>query len=320
MPRRIAITGSSGCLGRPLVSRLLARGHRRLLLIDPVDATHDPAAELQEHLRSRVQDPRVVDALRDCDTLVHLAFIPPARGMSDAEVERANVEALESAFLAAARAGVPHFVHASSIAVYGFTAHNDSAWLDESAPRRQDDGFYYPRTKTACEVRLDELAAQHGVIDVAVLRPCGFLGPRGGKNLGWLRAPVFPYVQNRPHPVHLAHEDDVADAFVAAIEARATGVFNVATRDPLPPSEWARPLGARGVPIPEAAVSLAAVAYAVGLSSLHPGWLREGQQHPIRARSEKIRAELGWAPELDSAEATLRALSRDGTGLRPGPE
>src|SRR3954447_24171090 len=101
------------------------------------------------------------------DAVIHLAWlIQPSR--DERELERVNVDGSRRVFEAAAAAGVPRLVHASSIGVYS-PGPKDRP-VDESWPRRGVSSLFYSRHKVAAEDALDEVEARTGVQTVR-LRP-----------------------------------------------------------------------------------------------------------------------------------------------------
>src|SRR5204862_2475306 len=102
------------------------------------------------------------------DAVVHLAWlIQPAR---DRELtRRVNVDGSVRVFHAAADAGVPALVHASSVGIYA-PAPKDRA-VDESWPATGVSTSFYARDKAACEQALDALEAERPGLRIARLRP-----------------------------------------------------------------------------------------------------------------------------------------------------
>jgi nucleoside-diphosphate-sugar epimerase len=309
-PRRVAVTGAAGRLGRVLVDRLAREpGIEQIVALDvrPAEAT-SPKVEVRV---ADVRDAALAGQLRGCDALVHLAFIVERGSRDGSTVESVNVGGTMNVIGAAAAAGVNRVVHASSIAAYGFHPDNRGRVLAEDQPLRGNDDFYYARTKAACERWLDGFAAEHPDIAVARLRPSVFMGPRGLRHLGRLfDRPVFPYLGGAAgDPLHVTHEEDVAEAFALALLRRARGAYNVATDEPLPLAGWAAALGKPGLPLPAAALRLADWAYQRGRIDVDPVWFRIGQNGPILVSNAKIRRELRWQPRWPTTGAVLRALA-----------
>lgn len=304
----VAITGASGNLGTVLIDRLAADPSiDRIVAIDRRASTALPDGVVA--VEADVRDPSIDEAFAGCDAVVHLAYIVE-RGSRDRElVQSVNVGGTRNVVEAAVRAGVEQVVYASSIAAYGFHPSNDDGELAEDAPCRGNDDFYYARTKAECERWLDEFSSAHPQVAIARLRPSVFLGPRGGRSLDMLRRRFLPYLGGHGKPLHVTHEDDVAEAFYLALVKRAHGAFNVATSEPLAMSEWARHTGKVGVRLPGSLVHLADYAYKAKLSDFDPVWIRAGREHPILVSTKKIRRALRWRPRFETTGAVLRELA-----------
>jgi nucleoside-diphosphate-sugar epimerase len=302
------VTGAAGNLGRLLVERLLENdGIEQIVAIDKAPVTaRDPRVVA---VAADVREPAIAEHLRGCDAVAHLAFIVE-RGSRDPElVQSVNVGGSQNVIGAAARQGAAQVVYASSIVSYGFHPENRRGPLDESAPIRGNDAFYYARTKAEVERWLDELEAAHPALRLARLRPSVFLGPRGGREIDVFRGGVFPYIAGLDAPMHLTHEDDVVEAFALALETGARGAFNLASDQPLAMSGWPHQLGRPGLKLPRLLVSAADLAYRAKLTDVDPVWFRMGASEPIVVTSERARRELGWRPDYPTTGAVLRALA-----------
>jgi nucleoside-diphosphate-sugar epimerase len=309
-PRTIAITGGSGSLGRVITPLLLERPEvERVSILDPAK----PAREHQKlvHRPIDVRDPALAEQLSGTEALLHLAFVVERGSRDTSSVDAINVEGSKNVFLAAQKAGVAHVVYASSIAAYGFHPENAGARLTEGAPLRGNAEFYYARTKAEVERWLDAFEASPGAPVVARLRPCMFLGPQSRpERLSLLNAKVVPHLGASAPPIHLCHEDDVALAFLLALEHRAKGAFNVADDEPLPVSDWAAVLGRRAIRIPRFVLSLAGAAYALGIGDMDPVWIRLPSKLPLLVCADRIKRELGWKPKYPSTKEALAELAR----------
>src|ERR687886_1614175 len=180
--------------------------------------------------------------LDGADCVVHLAWlIQPSRDKSITHAT--NVTGSARVFEAAARAGVPAIVYASSIGTYapGPKDHGvDEAWPTTGVP-----SSFYSRHKAAVERELDRFEAEHRDVRVVRLRPglifqraaaTGirrlFAGPFLPSPL--VRRELIPVVPRHPRlRTQAVHSDDVADAYRRAIVSDARGPFNVAADPPL---------------------------------------------------------------------------------------
>lgn len=306
--RVVAVTGAGGRLGRVVLDRLVrAPEVERVIAIDlaPPEATH---AKI-EPVQADVRDAHMIEHLRGADALLHLAFVVERGSRDEARVDSINVGGTQNTVRAALDLGVDRIVHASSIAAYGFHAENLAGPLTEDAPTRGNDDFYYARTKAACEEWLREVARRAPGAAIAALRPSIFVGPRGFGRPRLFRGPFMPYLAGGDGaPIHVTHEDDVAEAFYLALARRAEGAFNVATDEPLPLSEWPAAIGRRGLAVPASAMQLAGLAYRLRLLDVSPDWLRTGR-YPIVVSNARIKRVLRWRPRYPTTGAVLRAMA-----------
>lgn len=304
----VAVTGAAGRLGRVVLDRLIrAQEVERIVAIDlrPPDAVHAKV----EPVQADVRDAAMIDHLRGCDALIHLAFVVERGSRDVVRVDSINIGGTQNTVRAAIDVGVDRIVHASSIAAYGFHAANLDGPLTEDAPTRGNPDFYYPRTKAACEDWLRELGRRAPGTAISVLRPSIFVGPRGFGRPRVFRSPLMPYLAGGDgSPVHVTHEDDVAEAFYLALARRAEGAFNVASDEPLPVSNWPAAIGRRGLAVPAVALRLAELAYRARLLDVSPEWLRSSR-YPIVVSNAKIKRVLRWRPRYPTTGAVLRALA-----------
>jgi nucleoside-diphosphate-sugar epimerase len=244
-PRRIAVTGAAGFIGRAVCERLLADG-------DAVVGLDRAPIDLAgvEPRRCDVTDPRSVAAALDgCDGVVHAAAIVGDWGPMRAFVE-VNVRGTRNVLDAA---GDRPVVHVSSVATWGYEFRRD---LPEDAwPRRS--GAPYADTKAAS----DELARRRGA---AVVRPGDVYGPR---SVPWtirpveaLRARQLILPGRGDGIMTLVYVDDLVDCIVRALRSDAARGEAVTAWDGVPVAardffgRYARMLGRRGAPTAPAPV------------------------------------------------------------------
>jgi len=134
---RVLVTGSSGFVGRSLLTSLRAAGH-------------EPVTDL-----------------RGAHALVHLAAIAHRRGVEESELRRVNVGLAVGAGRSAAAAGVP-MIFMSSVKVHG---EQSEAPLREGSPFLPGDA--YARSKVEAEEALRGI----GGLQLTVLRPPLVYGP-----------------------------------------------------------------------------------------------------------------------------------------------
>jgi nucleoside-diphosphate-sugar epimerase len=174
VPRRVLVTGASGFIGRALAVRLRELGAE----VIGIDLRPDPARDVR---RGSTLDPGAwADALTGVDAVIHTAaVVSNAANLDDAwEV---NVLGTRRVIDAAAAAGVPRFLHVSSIMAFGFDFPDG---VDESHPSRVC-GFSYPDTRVNSEAVV-LMAHAAGEIGATIVRPGDVFGPGSI----WVREPI----------------------------------------------------------------------------------------------------------------------------------
>ena len=276
----IAITGSTGAIGRRAVRELLAAGHR----VTGVTRSARGRERL-ESLGARAVEADVFDegslrrAFDGADAVVNLlTHIPSADRMADPaaweENDRLRTEASAAIARAARAAGVQRLVQESIAFVY---ADGGDAWLDEDAPV-EGGGV----TTTALTAERNARERFDG--DTVVLRFGLFMGPDSDSTRAALETAragssiaLGPPDAYRP----TLWLDDAAAAIAAALRVPA-GTYNVADADPATNAEID-----------------AALAAVVGVEALRP---RAPQNGPLarsqRVSSRRLRQASGWAPRM----------------------
>jgi nucleoside-diphosphate-sugar epimerase len=265
------------------------------------------------------------------DAVVHLAWlIQPGRDKQT--VHEVNVDGSARVFGAAAAAGVPSLVYASSVGAYA-PGPKDRR-VDESWPTTGIASSFYSRHKAEVERLLDRFESEHPDTRVVRLRPGLIFKREAGSGIRRLFAgPLLPSALVQPRlipvvPAHprlvfqAVHSYDVGHAYrLALVNEEARGPFNIAAEPVLDPAELGRVLDARPVRVPGALLrGAAALSYRLRLQPSEPGWVDMGLGVPLMDVS-RAHAELGWTPEWSSAEALLDLLEgiRAGAGLDTPP-
>jgi nucleoside-diphosphate-sugar epimerase len=186
----VLLTGAGGFVGRPLLHRLRASGHRvTALLRRPVPGL---AASETLTLHSAVDLLRPqVSHFEGVDAVLHLAARTHAAAQAtDAMLPfvRDNVAVSEAVFSAAQCAGVSRFVLVSSAKVYGETSPIEG---DGQPHRFSEDDFPFPAdaygaSKFAAELLLGELADSHNMA-LSIVRPPLVIGAGVKGNLATLK-------------------------------------------------------------------------------------------------------------------------------------
>ncbi|SHE91394.1 Nucleoside-diphosphate-sugar epimerase [Kaistia soli DSM 19436] len=214
----IALTGSSGLLGRAIADGLMAAGHQ----VRGIDAV-PPTTKLTSHLTVSLEDfGATVQALAGADVVVHAAAIPRPTGRVASDVFSTNMALAFNVVEASVMLGIRRFVYASSFSVLGFPFFEkpvDLAYLpiDEAHPLAPQDA--YALSKTLGEDIVDA-AVRRGRLDAVSLRmPWIQSAATFMKDVGPRRASaesgrdLWSYIDAR----------DAAAAFRAAVEAKTAG-------------------------------------------------------------------------------------------------
>jgi nucleoside-diphosphate-sugar epimerase len=305
---KVFVTGATGVLGHRIVDRLAERDH------DVVGLARDERGQRTVEecggtaRRGDVLDPatleRAVDG--DVDVLVHAATaIPDSTKPSEEEWERNDLVRLEGIrnLLDAAPASLERVLFPGVVWV---ARQPDGSRFDETADRHPDRA-----TRSAADVEdlLDRRAAEDG-FDAAILR-CGFFyAPDARDTRGWadrLLDGDLPVVGGGPlgrrdAELSFVHAEDAAAAFVAAIEAGASGTYHVVDDEPV-----------TGAAFFERFADL--------LDAPEPGripaWLArffvgkvaaELLTSPMPTTNERARRELDWEPEYPTYREGLRGV------------
>ena len=300
------VTGGAGFIGSHLVESLTAAG-RAVRVLDDLStglaenlAHISPAPEL---VRGSATDPdAAARAVAGCDTVFHLAALASvAKSVEDPLASHAACATGTLTVLdAARRAGVRRVVYAASASAYGGAS--DPAGQDEGTPLVALSP--YAAAKLAGELYAEAFAHTYG-LETVRLRFFNVFGPRQRADSpysGVIAIFAALLAAGRAPTVHgdglqsrdFVYVSDVARALVLAADTPGVSgrVYNV---------------GAGGsVNLLELVAELNA---ALGTSAvpLH-GPARAGDVRHSRAKIDRIRADLGYAPAVTFAEGLRRTL------------
>jgi nucleoside-diphosphate-sugar epimerase len=318
----VAITGPTGDIGRALL-RQLDQAPEVDRIIGMARRPFKPSEmglEKTEYRQGDILDKELMTELVDgVDVLVHLAFV--ILGGRD-ETQSINLEGTRNVFEAAISGGVKRFVYTSSVAAYGFHEENPQPLTEEVAPKGTDD-FYYSAQKAELERELHRMVDGSDV-DTYVFRPCIVaggdalmlikammeqlqLGGRLPQITTFLNTVPFlrPVLPDPGTPFQLVHQDDVAQALVAAVTGRGEpGIYNLAGEGTISFGDLASAIGWYSVPIPNFAVEVTAeVISRVPFAPAEFQWINAARV-PVIMDTQKARDVLGWSPDYDT-RATL---------------
>ena len=317
---RVVVVGATGNVGTSLLQALTSDPSvqeivgvaRRLPQLELPRTTWVTADVVTDDLATH---------FRGADCVVHLAWlIQPSRVR--ATTRAVNVDGSRRVFAAAAAAGVPSLVYASSVGAY--SPGPKDRRVDESWPTEGIRSSFYSRDKADVERILDAFEAEHPRMRVVRLRP-GLIFKSGAAS-GIRRLFAGPLLPSRlVHPrlipivpamdrlrFQAVHSLDVGEAYHRAVVSDARGAFNVAAEPVLDPPQLGRLLGAKPVPVsPRVLRGVVTASWKLRLQPTPPGWLDMALGVPLMDIS-RARDELGWSPRHDAGEALLELLD----GLR----
>jgi UDP-glucose 4-epimerase len=235
---KILVTGGAGFIGSHLAESLLSRGHELTVLDDLSTGSHANLANIYAKIRfiqgDIMDDGKVEAALEGADSVAHLAALTsvPESFRMVARYREINAGGTQKVANLAASAGVKKFVFASSCAVYGAPL---KLPISEKEPLKPMSP--YAESKAWAEEAVSQAATR--TMGTCTLRLFNVFGPRAPNNQysGVITQFASRLRQNRPPLVYGDGEQTrdfiyIADAvrfFVAALEGKAKGTYNVGT-------------------------------------------------------------------------------------------
>lgn len=327
--RVVALTGASGFIGR-FCAPALAREGRALVLLQRTITPGQTAAIAGARLvetgdlsligggAGKEPGANLIETLRGCDALVHLAGRAHRAIGDEAEalaLYRAHNTAPTLALArAAAAAGVRHMVFASTSYVHGHVTRPGQPFSSDSplAPSGA-----YALSKAEAETGLRRLAPELGLA-VSIVRPAVVHGPHPTANIRALLGAVrrglplpFASIDNRRSFLGLENLTAfIAHALDNPPPAGAVAAWTLADAQTPSTPDFVRLLGAaagrhpRLVPFPPALLRRA-------LTLAGRGGMAESLIDSFEIDMRPVLARSGWAPPLTLAEGLRRMATAD---------
>jgi len=311
-PARIAVTGSSGYLGRRLVEELLARPHvERVVGLDVAEAEPIEDERFRFVRHDICQPCTTVLRKHGIEALAHLAFcFAPIRNRSLAA--RINQAGSRQVLDSGLRAGVRTLLYCSSGTAYGALPGNTRP-LREDDPLRASPAFGYAYDKRVTDQMWQEAGGQHADRRLIVCRPCVVMGPGVDNYLSRMTTKRLVFlVRGYTPPMQFVHEQDVAAAMTQMLEYAPSGAYNVAPADTLTLPDIADRFGRRLMGLPAWLIyPLTQAAYSVGLRALSevPKGFLDYVRYPWLLDPSRCQEQLGLCCRYSSRE-TIEAWYR----------
>lgn len=285
---KVALAGATGVLGRALVPKLIEVGHSPLLLVRDVAKAKRLFSSLPVEIREcdllapSSTEIEVAKLLDGCEGLIHAAtaipsdFTAPGALTINTQLRVRGTGRLERAAL---EVGVEVFLCQSIVMAYPDGA---DSWLDEnthidSSPERRDTCH----AVAIMESMMWLLRKHPREMRWSILKGGIFVGPGTfqERTVEQILRGELVVPGDGSHFISPVHVEDVADAYVAALErAPRQSVFNICA-EPIRYGDYVDGLADRiGAPHPKRDPSLP-------------------KQVSHRATNDRARTELGWIPK-----------------------
>lgn len=300
----VFVAGATGAMGKQLVPRLLAAGHRVTGMTRSVSkqaALWDLGAT--PVVADALDPDQVAEAVAQArpDVIVHELTAISKLDMRHfdrdfALTNRLRTEGTDHLLSAARAVGARRFVAASytgwPFARVGGSVKSEQDPLDPAPAREMRESLGAIRY-------LETAVTSAEFTDAVVLRYGAFYGPGtslapGGEQYEMVRRRKIPVVGNGAGVWSFIHIEDAAEATVVAVEHGERGIYNVVDDDPAPVAQWLPVLAQRlGAPRPWRVPRL--------VGRVAGGEATAVMMTEVRGASNaKAKRELGWRPRYAS--------------------
>ncbi len=319
---KVFVTGGSGFVGGHVIEALVRAGHEAVALARSSSSETRVRGYGATPVRGDLGTVSAED-LAGCDAVIHAAAFVEEWGTRE-QFWEANVEGTTRLLQAARAAGVARFVHVGTEAAV-FEG-RDLVDIDETTPLTTATRYLYSETKAEAERRV--LAASSADFSTIVVRPRLVWGPRDASVLpaviAMAKAGRFAWLDGGAQRTSTTHVDNLVHALILALDhgtpgrayyvadegtrtireflTRAAATQGVDLGDKSIPSKIARPLAA----------GVERVWRGLGLKRAPPltRFAIDMMSSTVTVRTDRARAELGWAPVITVDEGMQRLAAR----------
>lgn len=234
----VLITGGTGFLGRHLVWRLAALGHKvtftgrqRSAAEEVIRASSVPVHFVPLHHGDGNSAAQLLEAAEGIDALVHTAALSSPWG-SEKAFYKANVASTQEVLSACAIARVARLVHISTPSLYFNYLDRLDIRENEALPAPVNE---YARTKAQAET----LVRVAGLDEAVILRPRALFGPWDNtlmpRLLRVIERGAIPLMRGGKAKLDITYIDNLVDAIVLSLTRplpRALNIYNVTNGEP----------------------------------------------------------------------------------------
>jgi len=310
---RVLVTGSSGFIGKSLMSALLCQGHK------PSEAVHraqeKPNGRLSSFVCGNIDGTTGWSvALQGAEAVIHLAArVHVMRKSAEdphAEFRGVNTQGTLNLARQAAEVGVRRFIFLSTIGVNGNSTLHGKVFTPIDTPSPHDP---YSLSKYEAEIGLRSIAQSTGM-EVVIIRPPLVYGTNAPGNFGKLTRLIakslplpFGSINNLRSFVGI---DNLVDFIITCLEhpAAANETFMVSDGEDLSTPDLIRRM-ARAMNRPARLLSVPVWALKAGASLLGKGDAVQRLCGNLQVDISKSRALLGWKPRVSVDEGLRKAMS-----------
>ncbi len=201
----IALTGSTGFVGRAVLSQCLGAGHNVRALVR--NLTKPEAKNLTLVKGDLSDEAALAHLVMGCSSVIHIAGAIQANSRD--EFLRVNRDGTRAMLQAASNAGVRQFVFVSSLAA------------------REPQISGYAESKRLAE---EVLRAYDGKMKITILRPSAIYGPGDKATLPLIKSLLMPVAivpGAKANRFSLVHVNDFASICIAAADGQGAGLFEI---------------------------------------------------------------------------------------------